>query len=120
MCTVICSFPHLQVSRELERECVVVFDEAHNIDNVSIPGYAYVSSHCFICPKDKARGRCVCVCVRESVVVFDEAHNIDNVIALDYLFFQLLLHVQRVGSQPSSEWYAITEVQQALAELTLA
>jgi hypothetical protein len=24
------------VSRELERECVVVFDEAHNIDNVCI------------------------------------------------------------------------------------
>jgi hypothetical protein len=24
-----------QVSRELEKECVVVFDEAHNIDNVS-------------------------------------------------------------------------------------
>ncbi len=30
--------PHhvcVQVSRELEKECVVVFDEAHNIDNVS-------------------------------------------------------------------------------------
>jgi DNA excision repair protein ERCC-2 len=25
-----------QVSRELEKECVVVFDEAHNIDNVCI------------------------------------------------------------------------------------
>ena len=24
------------VSRELEKECVVVFDEAHNIDNVCI------------------------------------------------------------------------------------
>ncbi len=24
------------VSREMERECVVVFDEAHNIDNVCI------------------------------------------------------------------------------------
>lgn len=24
------------VSRELERECIVVFDEAHNIDNVCI------------------------------------------------------------------------------------
>lgn len=26
----------VQVSRELEKECVVVFDEAHNIDNVCI------------------------------------------------------------------------------------
>jgi DNA excision repair protein ERCC-2 len=26
----------LQVSRELEKDCVVVFDEAHNIDNVCI------------------------------------------------------------------------------------
>ena len=25
-----------QVSRELEKECIVVFDEAHNIDNVCI------------------------------------------------------------------------------------
>lgn len=24
------------VSRELEKECIVVFDEAHNIDNVCI------------------------------------------------------------------------------------
>lgn len=24
------------VSREMERECIVVFDEAHNIDNVCI------------------------------------------------------------------------------------
>ena len=41
------------VSRELEKECVVVFDEAHNIDNVCIevsllpPGHA--SSLRFIC-----------------------------------------------------------------------
>ena len=26
----------MQVSRELEKECIVVFDEAHNIDNVCI------------------------------------------------------------------------------------
>lgn len=26
----------MQVSRELEKDCVVVFDEAHNIDNVCI------------------------------------------------------------------------------------
>ena len=26
------------MSRDLERECVVVFDEAHNIDNVCIEG----------------------------------------------------------------------------------
>ena len=26
----------LQVSRELQKDCVVVFDEAHNIDNVCI------------------------------------------------------------------------------------
>lgn len=31
------TFTHTQmVSRELERECIVVFDEAHNIDNVCI------------------------------------------------------------------------------------
>ena len=34
------------VSRELEKECVVVFDEAHNIDNVCIevgcPKYCYL------------------------------------------------------------------------------
>lgn len=24
------------VSRELEKECIIVFDEAHNIDNVCI------------------------------------------------------------------------------------
>lgn len=32
--------PHVQVSqmvsRELEKECIIVFDEAHNIDNVCI------------------------------------------------------------------------------------
>ena len=28
------------VSRELEKECVVVFDEAHNIDNVCIEARA--------------------------------------------------------------------------------
>lgn len=28
--------PSQMVSRELERECIVVFDEAHNIDNVCI------------------------------------------------------------------------------------
>ena len=28
--------PRAQVSRDLEKECIVVFDEAHNIDNVAI------------------------------------------------------------------------------------
>ena len=36
----VCMCPFVQVSnmvsRELEKECVVVFDEAHNIDNVCI------------------------------------------------------------------------------------
>lgn len=32
------------VSRELEKECVVVFDEAHNIDNVCIEVSAFRSS----------------------------------------------------------------------------
>ncbi len=30
------SYKPCQVSRELEKECIVVFDEAHNIDNVCI------------------------------------------------------------------------------------
>ena len=33
------------VSRELERECVVVFDEAHNIDNVCIEGLSVNLRH---------------------------------------------------------------------------
>jgi DNA excision repair protein ERCC-2 len=33
------------VSRELEKECVVVFDEAHNIDNVCIEASARPSWH---------------------------------------------------------------------------
>lgn len=28
--------PHIVVNRELEKECIIVFDEAHNIDNVCI------------------------------------------------------------------------------------
>ena len=34
-CAVLCCAVQM-VSRELEKECVVVFDEAHNIDNVCI------------------------------------------------------------------------------------
>ena len=30
------------VSRELEKECIVVFDEAHNIDNVCIEVHLHV------------------------------------------------------------------------------
>ena len=32
------------VSRELEKECIVVFDEAHNIDNVCIEVMVSVES----------------------------------------------------------------------------
>lgn len=31
------------VSRELDKECVVVFDEAHNIDNVCIEASLFLS-----------------------------------------------------------------------------
>ena len=31
------------VSRELEKECIIVFDEAHNIDNVCIEVRVYLT-----------------------------------------------------------------------------
>ena len=37
------------VSRELEKECIVVFDEAHNIDNVCI------EVTCFVTPRQCMR-----------------------------------------------------------------
>lgn len=36
------------VSRELEKECVVVFDEAHNIDNVCIEVFVQFSSFYYL------------------------------------------------------------------------
>lgn len=35
-CSLLTCVPLQMVSRELEKECMVVFDEAHNIDNVCI------------------------------------------------------------------------------------
>ena len=37
------------VSRELEKECVVVFDEAHNIDNVCIEARLGPENHPIVC-----------------------------------------------------------------------
>ena len=43
------------VSRELEKECIVVFDEAHNIDNVCIE----VGCSCiYTCVESITVGKC--------------------------------------------------------------
>ena len=37
------------VSRELEKECIVVFDEAHNIDNVCIEVIELLAKQSNVC-----------------------------------------------------------------------
>lgn len=79
------------VSREMERECVVVFDEAHNIDNVCIEALRYT---CIACMQPK----------------LGLAKQANWLIFVTKALSEVVLHLFSVSTSGSKRWMLLGEI----------